>query len=151
MEVTTDFESIFDKYAPSPPDPYLWSLDDLVRKTAALGGFTVQELLSRRKTRPVVTARQVLIFAVRATRPHLTLAELARMVGRTDHSTALHSLRVIESFIEMRDPFVMPYVKVLLPLAAARRKDWTPRYDATYTTISQKGREWWETYNQTAA
>lgn len=138
MEITTEHH------------PYLWTLEDLVRKTAALGGFTVGELIGRRRTRPVVTARHALLYCVKQTRPHLTCAEIAAIIKR-DRTMVYHACDSVGAFLKNGDPYVSPYVAALIPLAAARRKDWTPRYDATYTTISQKGREWWETYNQTAA
>lgn len=74
-------------------DETLFSL--IVERSAGHYGVPPALVLSRLRTRPVVSARQLAMWLIhRSQQP--SLIEIARRFGATQHTTVRHALRVVE-------------------------------------------------------
>lgn len=75
--------------------------DDILTATAEKYGFTVQELISRSRRRPLVTARQVAMYLFREL-THLSYPETAKVFGGRDHTTVIHAYEKIKNLMKER-------------------------------------------------
>lgn len=66
-----------------------------IKSRAAELGFSFRAIRGKDRHRPVVAARQLLMWEVR-TIFNKTLPEVGRLFGGRDHTTALHAVRKIE-------------------------------------------------------
>jgi chromosomal replication initiation ATPase DnaA len=73
-------------------------------------GITRSQLRDRRKTQKHCRARQVSWYLMRRNCSQLSYAQMARMLGRSDHSTAFHGVKLIENLIS-RDPELAQQVR----------------------------------------
>lgn len=61
-------------------------------------GMDMNKVLGNSRKRPLVEARQLLIWEVKTqVKPTITLPELGRVFGGRDHTTCLHALRRVEA------------------------------------------------------
>lgn len=61
-------------------------------------GMDMAKVLGNSRKRPLVEARQLLIWEVKTkVKPSITLPELGRVFGGRDHTTCLHALRRVEA------------------------------------------------------
>lgn len=67
----------------------------IVERSAGHYGVPPTLVLSRLRTRPVVSARQLAMWLIHKTRRQ-ALIEIARRFGATQHTTVRHALRVVE-------------------------------------------------------
>jgi chromosomal replication initiator protein len=81
----------------SPPITSQLILD----KTAAMFGFTVEDLKGKSRRRPLVTARQVAMYVVREL-TDLSYPAIARDFGGRDHTTVIHAVEKIGSLMPER-------------------------------------------------
>jgi DNA-binding XRE family transcriptional regulator len=65
---------------------------ELRDKVARHHGVTVADLVSRIQSGPANTARQACAFRLWTECRHLTLNQVARLIGRADHSAAIHAI-----------------------------------------------------------
>jgi len=70
---------------------------------------------SSRKKKPV-RARQVAWYVMSRNCPHISYLQMARMLGRTDHSTAFHGVRVVQDLIAIDDDFAAAVERVEMAL-----------------------------------
>ena len=75
---------------------------ELVIETAAeLFGFSVAELIGPSRGRPLVTARQIAMYVIRQLTDH-SYPAIARAFGGRDHTTVIHAVNKIDSFMPQR-------------------------------------------------
>jgi chromosomal replication initiation ATPase DnaA len=87
-----------------PPAPSIsWvtviKLSDIIKTTAAYFGVPVQDLISYRRTKPIVEPRQIACYLGK-TLTSQSLPEIGRRLGGRDHTTVLHAARKIESSMQ---------------------------------------------------
>ena len=70
----------------------------ILDKTAAMFGFTVEDLIGKSRRRPLVTARQVAMYVVREL-TDLSYPAIARDFGGRDHTTVIHAVEKIGSLM----------------------------------------------------
>jgi chromosomal replication initiator protein len=73
----------------------------ILDKTAAMFGFTVEDLKGKSRRRPLVTARQVAMYVVREL-TDLSYPAIARDFGGRDHTTVIHAVEKIGSLMPER-------------------------------------------------
>ena len=88
----------------------------ILETTAKLFGFTVEELISENRTRPLVTARQIGMYAFREL-TDFSFPTIAKEFGGRDHTTVIHAVRKIEKQMGERQ---MVYDQVTELLTAIR-------------------------------
>jgi chromosomal replication initiator protein len=74
---------------PRPITPQL-----ILDETAALFGFTTDEIISKHRQRPLVTARQIAMYVMREL-TELSYPNIARVFGGRDHTTVIHAVEKI--------------------------------------------------------
>jgi chromosomal replication initiator protein len=74
---------------PRPITPQL-----ILEETAKFYGFTVEEIISKHRQRPLVTARQVGMYVMREL-TELSYPNIAREFGGRDHTTVIHAVEKI--------------------------------------------------------
>jgi len=66
----------------------------ILDETAELFGFTVEEIISKHRQRPLVTARQIAMYVMREL-TELSYPNIARVFGGRDHTTVMHAVEKI--------------------------------------------------------
>lgn len=79
----------------------------VVEYVAKRHGISLGEITGRQ------TARQIAMFVIRDSCPHLSLPQIGRALGGRDHTTVIHALRKIESLMAT-DPVIAAEVKTAL-------------------------------------
>jgi chromosomal replication initiator protein len=74
---------------PRPITPHL-----ILEETATQFGFTVEEITSKHRQRPLVTARQIAMYVMREL-TDLSYPNIAREFGGRDHTTVIHAVEKI--------------------------------------------------------
>ena len=74
---------------PRPITPAL-----ILEETAKFFGFTVEEIISKHRQRPLVTARQIAMYVMREL-TELSYPNIAREFGGRDHTTVIHAVEKI--------------------------------------------------------
>jgi chromosomal replication initiator protein len=74
---------------PRPITPKL-----ILEETAKYFGFTVEEIISKHRQRPLVTARQIAMYVMREL-TELSYPNIAREFGGRDHTTVIHAVEKI--------------------------------------------------------
>jgi len=88
---------------PAPPEPKAGPSPQRIRDAvAAAFGVTAQALGSKKRTRELTVPRQTAIYLIREM-VDLPLSQIGDLFGGRDHSTVIHSIRVVEDRIH-RDP-----------------------------------------------
>ncbi len=67
----------------------------VLEKTARFFNLTVEELISPKRHKQIAEPRQVAMYLMR-TELELSFPQIARQVGRSDHTTAIHSVKKVE-------------------------------------------------------
>ena len=91
---------------------YTPSRNDLVRilnLMAILWEVAPSYIQLPKRNREVVTMKQLFAMLVREKYPTLTLKDIARFMGRTDHSSAITWIQHGRMFLGMNDPYFMTY------------------------------------------
>ncbi len=73
----------------------------ILGKTADMYGFTVEEITSKSRQRPLVTARQVGMYVVREL-TDLSYPNIGRVFGDRDHTTVMHAVEKIGALMQER-------------------------------------------------
>jgi chromosomal replication initiator protein len=74
---------------PRPITPQL-----ILDETAKFFGFTIEEIISKHRQRPLVTARQIAMYVMREL-TELSYPNIAREFGGRDHTTVIHAVEKI--------------------------------------------------------
>lgn len=74
---------------------------EIVEATAQLGGVPVAWLLSARRAKRLARLRQIAAYLMREMTP-MSLPQIGRMLGNRDHTTVMHSLKIMQKFEEMQ-------------------------------------------------
>jgi chromosomal replication initiator protein len=74
----------------------------IMEETAKYFGLTVDDLISKSRSRPLTTARHVAMYLVREC-TGMTLPKIGEIFAR-DHTTALHGINKIDSSMRNREP-----------------------------------------------
>ncbi len=73
----------------------------ILDKTAAMFGFSVEELKGKSRRKPLVTARQIGMFVMREI-TDLSYPAIAREFGGRDHTTVIHAVEKITALMKER-------------------------------------------------
>jgi chromosomal replication initiator protein len=84
-----------------PPRPITPTI--ILETTSAMFGFSVEELLSRSRSRPLVTARQIAMYVCREL-TDLSFPQIAKAFHKGDHTTVMHAVQKIENQMKERRP-----------------------------------------------
>ena len=68
----------------------------IIELTADLFGFSIEQIISGSRRRPLVEARQVAMYVTRNT-TELSFPDIGKAFGNRDHTTVMHAVRKIES------------------------------------------------------
>ena len=85
-----------------PAAPGRIKIHRVLKVTAKHYGTTPDELVSERRTRPLVHFRQVAMYVARKLTGRSTPV-IAYYMGDRDHTTILHGVRVVESLLDAGD------------------------------------------------
>jgi hypothetical protein len=77
-------------------------VDRALKVTAEHFGIALSDLLSERRTQPLVRRRQIAMYVARETTGR-SLPFIGKHLGGRDHSTILHGVRVVEALIDAGD------------------------------------------------
>jgi chromosomal replication initiator protein len=66
----------------------------ILDETSELFGFTIEEIISKHRQRPLVTARQISMYVMREL-TELSYPNIARVFGGRDHTTVIHAVEKI--------------------------------------------------------
>ncbi len=69
---------------------------EIRQRTADAWGVTVENLVSKRRTKPITVPRQVAMYLIKTTLD-LPYTEIGAMFGGRDHSTVIHSVNKVEA------------------------------------------------------
>ena len=69
---------------------------EIRQKTAQAWGVTVENLVSKRRTKPLTVPRQVAMYLIKTTLD-LPYTEIGALFGGRDHSTVIHSVNKVEA------------------------------------------------------
>jgi chromosomal replication initiator protein len=72
----------------------------ILEATSRMFGFPVDELVSKSRSRPLVTARQIAMYVCRE-QTDLSFPQIAKAFGKGDHTTVMHAVSKIEA--QMRE------------------------------------------------
>jgi chromosomal replication initiator protein len=75
--------------------------DELLQEIADILGFDVPALKSKSRQRPLVTARQIAMYAFRNL-TELSYPSIARLFGNRDHTTVIHAVDKIQKLMSER-------------------------------------------------
>lgn len=78
------------------------ALYNIVAAVCAASGVSVDDLLSRRRHRRVVLAREAVVILARST-TDASYPEIAMAIGSANHSTVITAYRRVERRVESRD------------------------------------------------
>ena len=92
-------EKVLSEVATTRPRPI--TPDLVIEAQSELTGFTVTELKGPSRSRPLVQARQVAMYVLRALTDH-SYPAIAEAFGGRDHTTVIHAVRKIESLMPER-------------------------------------------------
>ncbi|HEY3140576.1 MAG TPA: chromosomal replication initiator protein DnaA [Acidimicrobiales bacterium] len=84
----------------------------ILEETAELFGFTVEEVISKHRQRPLVTARQIAMYVMREL-TELSYPNIARVFGGRDHTTVIHAVEKIGSLMS-KDRQIYDQVTLLM-------------------------------------
>ena len=73
--------------------------DRIMRVVSEYYGLTLEELTSKSRLRKRVLARHICSSLI-LKRTSFTLAEVAKMLGAKDHTTAIHSRKVLQDLLD---------------------------------------------------
>jgi chromosomal replication initiator protein len=73
----------------------------ILEATSQLFDFPVEELLSRSRSRPLVTARQIAMYVCREL-TDLSFPQIAKAFAKGDHTTVMHAVQKIENQMKER-------------------------------------------------
>ena len=95
-------------------------MDELLAQAERIFDVDRSEILSDRRTRHVVRARQALAYVLYQRYRDLSLTEIGIRLGGRDHTTIIYSIRVVEQQMQT-DPHFAAQVKELLATPIATR------------------------------
>jgi chromosomal replication initiator protein len=84
----------------------------ILEETAELFGFEIEEIISKHRQRPLVTARQIAMYVMREL-TELSYPNIARVFGGRDHTTVIHSVEKIGSLMS-KDRQIYDQVTLLM-------------------------------------
>ena len=92
---------------PRPITPQL-----ILDETSELFGFTIEEIISKHRQRPLVTARQIAMYVMREL-TELSYPNIARVFGGRDHTTVIHAVEKIGALMS-KDRQIYDQVTLLM-------------------------------------
>jgi chromosomal replication initiator protein len=92
---------------PRPITPQL-----ILDETSELFGFTTEEIISKHRQRPLVTARQIAMYVMREL-TELSYPNIARVFGGRDHTTVIHAVEKIGALMS-KDRQIYDQVTLLM-------------------------------------
>jgi chromosomal replication initiator protein len=84
----------------------------ILEETAELFGFTTEEIISKHRQRPLVTARQIAMYVMREL-TDLSYPNIARVFGGRDHTTVIHAVEKIGTLMS-KDRQIYDQVTLLM-------------------------------------
>lgn len=84
----------------------------ILDETAQLFGFTAEEIVSKHRQRPLVTARQIAMYVMREL-TDLSYPNIARVFGGRDHTTVIHAVEKIGALMS-KDRQIYDQVTLLM-------------------------------------
>jgi chromosomal replication initiator protein len=84
----------------------------ILEETADLFGFTIEEVISKHRQRPLVTARQIAMYVMREL-TDLSYPNIARVFGGRDHTTVIHAVEKIGALMS-KDRQIYDQVTLLM-------------------------------------
>jgi hypothetical protein len=85
-----------------PPMPKPIRIVDVLRAVSAFYSIPINDVLSSRKSAPLVRARQVTMYLARKLTLN-SLSEIGRRIGQRDHTTVHHGIERLEYLMETDD------------------------------------------------
>jgi len=103
-------------YRPPPVQRTKRSGSSVVK--AVMNEFQIdkESLESNSRKKKPVRARQVAWYVMGRNCPHMSYLQMARMLGRSDHSTAFHGVRVVLYLLAIDDDFAAAVERVEMAL-----------------------------------
>ncbi len=77
---------------------------DILATVADISGVSANELLGDRKQRRVAQPRHILCYLIHELRPGLSLPRIGQFIGGRDHTTIMHSNKVVRGLLADGDP-----------------------------------------------
>ena len=72
---------------------------DIISAVQREFGLDRDTLTSNSRSRRIVRARQIAWYSMSRNCPHISYPQMARMLGRSDHSTAIHGVHVVQNMV----------------------------------------------------
>jgi chromosomal replication initiator protein len=84
------------------PAPGSLSIDQIIEAVAQFYRLETKDLLGRRRSKDIVTARQMAMYLTRE-ETNASLPQIGRALGGRDHTTVLHGYEKIHTQVEEND------------------------------------------------
>lgn len=94
--VAPNLELVEQLISPSKQPSRHITAKQIVDKTARFFNLTIEELTSPRRAKEIVEPRQIAMYLMRS-ELRLSFPQISKYVGRSDHTTAMHSVSKIEN------------------------------------------------------
>lgn len=73
-------------------------------------GYVMGDITTKSRKAELVVLRHIYAYILKM-KSNLTLKEIAKLSGCTDHTTAIHAIKAVETHLEHQDVFFMQYYK----------------------------------------
>jgi chromosomal replication initiator protein len=88
------------------------SINQIVSICALFFQVTISEIKSPSKKGPIAKARQIAMYLAKKN-TGASLKVIGEEIGGKDHTTVMHSIRVVENSIDCCDNYAYPYIESL--------------------------------------
>jgi chromosomal replication initiator protein len=93
----------------------------VINTVSKITGISVDDIMSRRRHKPIAKARQIAYYMMKRHCQHLSYDRIAYSINRTDHTTIMHGCAVIEDLMN-KDNVVRRQVDAISKLIEGAKK-----------------------------
>ncbi len=83
----------------------------IIKTCCAVYGLSISQMRTRSRRQPLPVCRNAIFYFARRQCPYLTLRQIARLCGRTDHTTVLWGIHQTQNLIDVADPLYSPGIR----------------------------------------
>lgn len=84
----------------------------IIREACNIARISYSEFMGPSKVAHLTQVRQAVVFALHRRRTDLSWPQIARLVGRTDHTTAIHAFQVAQTKLAKSPEFAEMVMKL---------------------------------------
>ena len=112
MSFDHEFKTFIDTNEENKHLNYIEVMEGIINQVSDIMNIPTSIIIGRSRQREYVLLRQLLIWHFYRTMP-VTMCNIGLTFGGRNHSTIIHSIRMIEDLIETKDHLLIFYIKKL--------------------------------------